>query len=99
MQSNLCPRLPGSDIGSEYEQVNSDDLNSDIEDDSVAITLEPREGNYLNIANDGVENGRMIARFPTQNSGTVTATLRCERGGREQRRILAYRVHKRNRQC
>ena len=69
------PALTGSDIGSGYEQINSDDLNSDIEDDSIAITLEPRDGNFLNIANDGVENGRMIARFPSQNSGTVTATF------------------------
>ena len=70
------PTISGGDIGSGYHQVSVDVANTDVENDAASSTLEVRAGQYLNVANDNCcENGNIIAQFPIQNSGTLTATF------------------------
>ena len=72
----FLPTISGGDIGSGYNQISSDVANTDVEDDSLSLTFEPRAGQYLNVANDNCcENGIIIAEFASQSSGTVTATF------------------------
>jgi hypothetical protein len=66
------PTVSAPDVGTGWIQHSGSTIvtNSDV---VSGLTAEPRPGKYLNIANDGVENGRMIAQFADQASGLVEA--------------------------
>jgi hypothetical protein len=72
------PTIGGGDIGTGYTVTGALGLvaNTDVEDDATSgLTLDPRAGQYLNVANDGAESGRIIAGFASQNAGTVSASF------------------------
>lgn len=68
------PTLSGGDIGSGYTQVSGTVANTDVVDDGSSNTIPSRTGRYLNIANDGAENGRIVLNVAAQNAGTVSAS-------------------------